>query len=367
MANETPDKDNSASMDPAEELKEYSAGHPNEEQKEERTNVDSTDIASTDIESTAVDSKVADYWDAHTDDTFRGETYWLANPLINRRHQLMAAGGRDYPSWVNFSVDHYLGKGSLFDRIFKRRERKPVDRVLSIGCGDGALERHLASIDTARRIEGIDLAPRRVEIAEEEARKAGMADLLHYSVCNVETSEFPGNEYDAIYFNSSLHHMSDLDAILARCRAALKRSGYLFVNEYIGPNRMAYSEREKEAMQGVFQMIPKKYRISHADHDRGQVRTHVYFPDPEEVARVDPSEAIHSEEIMDAINRHFRVEEFNFTGGTLLQYMLQDIAGNFRQEDSESVKILDLVFNIEKSLVDSGDLKPHFAMIVARP
>ena len=56
--------------------------------------------------------------------------------------------------------------------------------------------------------------------------------------------------------------------------------GYLFVNEYIGPNRMAYSDREKEAMQGVFQMIPAKFRISHAEHDRGQVRSHVYFPDP---------------------------------------------------------------------------------------
>ncbi|MCH1600319.1 MAG: hypothetical protein L7S70_08065 [Pseudomonadales bacterium] len=91
------------------------------------------------------------------------------------------------------------------------------------------------------------------------------------------------------------------------------------MNEYIGPDRMAYSDREKEAMQGVFQMIPAKYRISRAEHDRGQVRSYVYFPYLEEVERVDPSEAIHSEEIMDAFNRHFHVEEFNFTGGTLLQ------------------------------------------------
>jgi hypothetical protein len=69
---------------------------------------------------------------------------------------------------------------------------------------------------------------------------------------------------------------------------------------------------------------------------------------------------------MDAINRHFHVEEFNFTGGTLLQYMLQDIAGNFRQDDPESIKMLDLIFTIEKNLVDSGDLLPHFAMIIAK-
>jgi len=72
---------------------------------------------------TDVDSKVADYWDKHTDESFHGETYWLANPEINRRHQLMAARGRDYPSWVNFSVEHFLGKGTLSDQLFKSQPR----------------------------------------------------------------------------------------------------------------------------------------------------------------------------------------------------------------------------------------------------
>ncbi len=303
--------------------------------------------------SAARDSKIADYWDEHTDDTFRGETYWLANPIIHRRCQLMAAGGRDYPSWINFSVDHFLG------------DRKPVDRVLSIGSGDGALERHLASINAAKAIEAIDLAPGRIQIAEKEAKKAGFGGLIHYSVCDAETSDFPGFDYDAIYFNSSLHHMSNLDAILLRCKGALGQDGYLFANEYIGPNRMAYSDREKEAMQGVFQMIPEKFRLSHADHDRGEVRKQVYFPDPEEVERVDPSEAIHSEEIVEAIKRHFQIKEFNVACGTLLQYMLKDIAGNFREDNGQSMAILNLIFDIEKTLVSSGDLRPHFAMIVA--
>ena len=162
---------------------------------------------------TDLDSKVADYWDKHTDESFREETYWLANPEINRRHQPMAARGRDYPSWVNFSVEQFLDKGTLSDQLFKSQPRKPVDCMLSIGCGDGAPERHLASINTAKRIEGIELAPKRIEIAREEARKAGVTDMLHYSVCNAETSDFPSKKYDAIHFNSSLHHMSDLDTI----------------------------------------------------------------------------------------------------------------------------------------------------------
>jgi ubiquinone/menaquinone biosynthesis C-methylase UbiE len=309
----------------------------------------------TDPQQQATDKKVADYWDAHVDETFSGATYWLANPVIHRQYEWRAVGGRDYESWVNFSIQHFF------------EDRYPLDRILSVGCGDGVLERHLASINAALRIDGVDLAPGRIEIARREARKLGVAEAIHYSVCNAEANSFPGREYDAIYFNYSLHHMSNLDAILGRCSEALKWKGFLFVNEYIGPNRFAFSDREKAVMQSVFQIIPDRYRISHSEHDRGRVRQHAPIPDPAEVRRVDPSEAIHSAEIVDAIKRHFAIEEINYTIGTLMQFMLLDIAGNFREEDPESMRILQLIFEIEETLVSTGDLSPHFALIVAKP
>lgn len=297
---------------------------------------------------------VANYWDERGDAAYFGATFWLANPAINRHYQTLAAGGRDYPSWVNFTVHHYL------------QGRSPVARILSVGSGDGALERHLAAINAAELIEGIDIAPKRVAIAEQAALAAGLQERIQYTVCNAETAEFPSHEYDAIYFNSSLHHLTNLDVILSKCSAALKYDGFLFVNEYIGPNRFDFSAREKLVMQSVFCMLPEKYRVSHADHDRGQLRTQVHFPDPLEVARVDPSEAIHSEEIVDALQRHFQLEEFNYTGGTLMQFMLLDIAGNFCDSDPEAMRVLQLIFDIEEVLVSSGDLRPHFAMIIAK-
>ena len=378
---------------------------------------------------TQIDSIVADYWDNHTDESYFGETYWLANPIINHRYQLKAAGGRFMPigdSWIDFTVEHYLiNRGSLtkieekglkqvtdigeiaklvnkgiseynlseviannpelvkqLTQLMKQfreskmlnrilDERTPVDKVLSIGSGDGALERHLASINAAKEIVGIDLAPKRIEIAKETANRLAkeynVQNPITYIVGNVETSPLPGSDYDAIYFNSSLHHMSDLDSILQSCSNALKHDGYLFINEYIGPNRFDFSKREREVMTSVFQTIPIKYRISQADYDKGKVRTHLAFPSPEEVERVDPSEAINSAGIVEAVCRHFDIVEFNSAGGTLIQFMLDGIAGNFRHDDEDSLKVLDLIFKIEDTLVESGDLSPHFAMIVAQP
>ena len=95
----------------------------------------------------------------NTDASFcGGETYWLANKEINRRHQILASGGRDYPSWVNFTVQHYLHKSKVANRFTIKPNKNSVDSILSIGSGDGALERHLASLNAANLIEGIDIA-----------------------------------------------------------------------------------------------------------------------------------------------------------------------------------------------------------------
>lgn len=301
------------------------------------------------------DKRVADFWDEHTDDTFTGETYWLANPMVARRYNAKSVGGRQYESWVNFFVEHFLG------------EKCPVNRVLNIGAGDGALDRHLVSLNTATMIDAIDLAPNRIEIARTLAEKEGMSDKINYFVGNAVTSPYPHNRYDAIFFNSSLHHIDELDAILARCAESLEPDGYLFINEYIGPSRYAFSEREKQAMQALFQLIPEKYRLSRHAHDWGELKHRMEFPTPEQVEQDDPSEAINSAEIPDALRRHFHIEEFNDQGGSLLQFVLHGIIGNFTVGDPKAKAILDMLFQIEDQLVQLGDIPVHFALIVCRP
>lgn len=305
------------------------------------------------MEQTEIDKIVADFWDNNTDESYFGESYWLANPIIHRRYNGKAAGGRKYDSWVNFTVDHYLKSG------------RNKGKILSIGSGDGVLERHLASIQAAEKIHGIDLSPKRIDIAQKAAVDAGLQGTIMYFVGNVETMPFPDLNYDAIYFNASLHHMSDLTQILQSCSRALRKDGFLFVNEYIGPNRFDFSRREKEVMTAAFHLIPEKYRLSQTGEEKGKVKTELMFPSPAEVARVDPSEAIHSEEIFEAIEKNFEILEFNSAGGSVCQFMLDGIAGNFRHNDPESLKVLRLIFDIEDTLEALSDLRPHFGMFVA--
>ncbi|GHA00422.1 methyltransferase [Arenicella chitinivorans] len=296
---------------------------------------------------------VTDYWNSNIADDFFGITYWLANPLISQRFNQGLVEGLPYCSWINYSLSFL--------------ESVDCQRILGIGCGSGELELRLAELDAAQFIDGVDLSDKRIEIANQRAKTRGIEQRVKFHVQNAEKMTMEPNLYDAIYFNSSLHHMADLDAILLGCARALKPTGYLFVNEYIGPNRFDFSEHEKKLLQSVFNLIPQQYRVSHDKNDRGEIRNTVGIPNPEDVARVDPSEAICSAQIDEAIHKQFRVIKYNPTIGALMQFLLNGIAGNFRESDSASVSVLEMLFDIEERLMEAGSLKPHFAFYVAQP
>ena len=90
-------------------------------------------------------------------------------------------------------------------------------------------------------------------------------------------------------------------------------------------------------------------------------------PDPVEVARADPSEAIRSQDIIPVVSRYFEIVALNKCGGTLLQFLLSEIAGNFHEDDPSSMKVLEMLFTIEDALIESGTLDSDFVVVAARP
>jgi hypothetical protein len=96
-----------------------------------------------------------------------------------------------------------------------------------------------------------------------------------------------------------------------------------------------------------------------------RIKTTANLPTLHSVMAVDPSESIRSAEIVPLLCRHFDIVEFKPMGGAILQFLLADIAGNFREEDGE--KVLEMLFAVEDTLMAVGDLDSDFAYIVATP
>lgn len=96
------------------------------------------------------------------------------------------------------------------------------ERILDLGCGDGALTEKLAALGC--QVVGIDAAPDMVAAAK--------ARGLDARVMSGAQLTFDG-EFDAVFSNAVLHWIKDADAAIAGVARAL-RAGGRFVGEFGG-------------------------------------------------------------------------------------------------------------------------------------
>ena len=104
---------------------------------------------------------------------------------------------------------------------------KPGERILDLGCGDGALTEKLVA--AGARVMGVDASEAMIEAAK--------ARGLDVQVRDAHELDF-GPTFDAVFSNAALHWMLDPDAVIAGVRRALKPGGR-FVGEFGGHGNVA--------------------------------------------------------------------------------------------------------------------------------
>ena len=103
----------------------------------------------------------------------------------------------------------------------------PGERILDLGCGDGALT--AALVDAGCRVVGVDASREFVERARRNGIDAHCMDG--------QRLEFSAH-FDAVFSNAALHWMKDADAVIAGVARAL-RAGGRFVGEMGGAGNVA--------------------------------------------------------------------------------------------------------------------------------
>lgn len=104
---------------------------------------------------------------------------------------------------------------------------KPGERILDLGCGDGALTERLAAMGCT--VVGVDIS----ESLLAAARKRGL------DVRYADARDLPfKNEFDAVFSNAVLHWVTEPERAARSIRAALKPGGR-FVAEFGGHGNIA--------------------------------------------------------------------------------------------------------------------------------
>ena len=238
----------------------------------------------------------------------------------------------------------------------------PVERALTLGSGVGELERGLCQYGFARSHEGVDLSDEAVRIATDKAQSAGLHHLS-YRTANLNTVKFDREAYDVVFGISSVHHIENLEHLFRQVQQALKRDGYFFLDEFVGPSRFQWTDGQLELINDQLWQLPRELRrlIS----DRNKFKGRVVRETVDEIIASDPSEAARSADIVPLLSRYFKIVEIRGYGGALLHQLLYDIAGNFCEDNAGSVDHLRRLFALEDELTARGTIPDDFAVIIA--
>lgn len=116
---------------------------------------------------------------------------------------------------------------ALGDAVLSLLAPRPGERILDLGCGDGALTQRIA--DSGAIVVAVDASPEMVARARERGLDAHVADG--------HAMDFEGT-FDAVFSNAALHWMRDHDRVLQGVARSLKPGGR-FVGEFGGHGNVA--------------------------------------------------------------------------------------------------------------------------------
>lgn len=298
--------------------------------------------------------KVSNFWGLTREDKLKlGEenTQWLENKYVSQFYVNKVISGDTNKNWLIYVGQKYF--------------KEPVDLGLSIGCGDGCLERHALKLDICKRFEAFDISEKAIEKAKLLIIQESLSDRVSYGVLDFNVARLKENYYDVIFAAASVHHVMNIEFFFEQVNRALKQEGLFIINEYVGPSQFQWREKQCEFVNKILGVLPVQFKRS-LDKDYGRIKETIEKVPKEIMDRNDPSEAIRSEEIIPLFYRFFDVIEKIEWGGTILHPLFHKIVGNFDINNEKDKTILDLIFIFEQVLLKEGVISSDFVLLIGR-
>jgi ubiquinone/menaquinone biosynthesis C-methylase UbiE len=307
-------------------------------------------------------------------------------------------------------------------------DRMPVERCLSICCGFGSKERILSRLNAFSHCTAIDLSEKAIQEARRMANEANINNI-EYLTGDIENISLEREKYDLVYASGALHHIKHLEHVISVLYKSLKPGGILLSDEYVGPRYNELTVRHREIINSVLHMIPKTHRYASEHlfvpeffrfrywrrilYEFSRLimlrplginfdlfKTHKETPYfkrfvinigknlseallkinnryfrygkiwdvyPQIVKKKDPSEGIRSDEIISIMKNIFRENiEVKYYGCSILHYALDSkFFDAYNPKCQEDRQLFEMIVNIEKLMIEIGEIPPILAHIFA--
>lgn len=240
-----------------------------------------------------------------------------------------------------------------FEHFAKETERT-FKRALILNCGNGWVERELMEHGLIAEGVGMDYSQPLLHEASAAARENGLP--LTYIQSNINDAAFPEGEFDLVVNHAAAHHIAAIDRVFREICRVLPEDGWFVSFDYVGPHRNQFRLDAWEEVWNLNHRLPES------------LRQDLVYPQIPVMLGMDPTEAIHSELILDTFHRYFRTGGYSPLGGAIAYPLLTHNARMF-QSDDEVLRALwiDRILEADDRFLAEHPESTLFAYFAGRP
>jgi SAM-dependent methyltransferase len=261
----------------------------------------------------------------------------------------------DYDAVVRRINERISGDPALsWYEHFAKTSDRTFERALILNCGNGWVERDLLNSGLILQAVGIDYSEDLIKQARSVAAQENLPITYHQA--NVNAGVFPGHEFDLVVNHAAAHHIAAIDRVFREICRILPEDGWFVSFDYVGPHRNQYLPSAWEAAWQFNGQIPEG------------LRQDLRYPHLPTMLVDDPTEAIHSELILQTFRRYFTVQQFTPLGGAIAYPILTHNTKMWesRDEDAQAYWVGRILREDDRFLNDNPD-SSLFAYFTGRP
>ena len=114
-----------------------------------------------------------------------------------------------------------------YPQMLEELQSESFEDVLDVGCGTGAVLELLHGEYPEKRLTGLDLTPRMIEVA-----RAKQLENVRFIVGDAEALPFESRSFDAVLCSNSFHHYPHPERFFAEVARVLRPGGRLVLRDY---------------------------------------------------------------------------------------------------------------------------------------
>lgn len=269
------------------------------------------------------------------------DKYWNDHQLIRDFFLRRMSGGLPAAlrCWHQYFLEDYL-------------DNKPAKRALFLNCGNGWVERELYDAGLFESGVGFDYSPELVAQAETEAGKRNIV----YFVADCNAVEFEAETFDLVVNYAALHHVQWIDRMQRLVARTLTADGHFVNFDYIGPHRNQYGRKLFGRMEQVNTLLGPQFCAVPFNH-----------PSLDAMLAADPTEAIHSELILETFARYFYTLERRDLNGGIAYQIMHNNHELFLEGIKSARQCVEFLLEVDELGSEFAEIPPLFSFFIGRP